>query len=197
MKRWVWMAAATALAVVAVLLWPSGKPELEDARALDLVKAYNKAKIEAYRTGDAELLDGLVGPIEDRKTGALIATKVEAGMFLDATLETLELIAVTRPAAGGIDVKTRERWSYMDRRIGSGDRVGEASSDRYEMQYHLEFIDGHWVVATIAFAAEPQVGRKDALGLDRERATGHGEVGRGRPPATPPDAASPTEADQP
>ncbi len=59
-----------------------------------------------------------------------------------------------------MQVWTKERWRYCDRRIGTGQQVGEESLDTYEMLYIFKQIDRAWLVDEIKFNAPPQVGRQ-------------------------------------
>jgi hypothetical protein len=58
-------------------------------------------------------------------------------------------------------VRTKERWSYRDLKIGTGAQVGEASQDAYEMIYYFTNVNKTWLVDEIKFATPPQVGRKE------------------------------------
>jgi len=58
-------------------------------------------------------------------------------------------------------VRTRERWHYRDRKIGSGEQVGEASLDHYDMLYVFSAwrTAGWWMKSN---SAPPAPGRKSA-----------------------------------
>ena len=58
-----------------------------------------------------------------------------------------------------INLRTKERWSYRDLKIGTGAQVGEASQDSYEMTYYFTNVNKVWLVDEIKFASPPQVGR--------------------------------------
>ena len=58
-------------------------------------------------------------------------------------------------------VRTKERWSYRDLKIGTGAQVGEASQDAYGMIYYFTNVNKTWLVDEIKFATPPQVGRKE------------------------------------
>ena len=137
---------------------------LSDERATQLVRAYNQRLIDAYRSSDPEALEGVAGPAECKKVLGLIGVKSDQGISLDAALVSFAVRAVGRPAPGTVVVDTDETWRYADRRIGSGDVVGEPSEDRYRMSYHLERLPtGAWLVAEVRFASPPVVGRASAL----------------------------------
>jgi hypothetical protein len=148
-----------------LLLAFTGCGRLSDEKALEVVKAYDAALVEAYRTGDPRPLEGWAGPAEKKKVAALIGVKLDAGINLDARLVALKLVSVVRQAEG-IEVTTEERWYYLDRRIGTGEQVGQDSHDRYSIRYHLGEVGGRWLVTAVEFATPPEVGRKETLGGD-------------------------------
>ena len=153
-------AAARAMApALAVLVLPLGCQRPDHAEARQLVTRYNAVVAEAYRRGDAKLVDPVVGPNEGRKIAGLIGVRRDLGLTLDAQLLALEVTRVGREK-DELKVTTRERWRYCDRRIGTGAQVGQASLDAYEMSYRFRRMNREWVVAEIRFASPPQVGRK-------------------------------------
>lgn len=157
---------------------------LSAERAERLVRAYNQRLIEAYRSSDPELLEGVAGPSECRKILGLIGVKSDQGISLDATLLSLAVRGVERRAAGTVVVTTEEAWRYADRRIGSGETVGEPSADHYRMAYHLERLKaGTWVVGQVRFASPPLVGR--ATVSDRVPTAGHAAPPTKTPAPTP------------
>ena len=122
-----------ARAVVPSLLAVAGCHGLGEARATRLVRAYNGKVIEAFRTGDARLVEGVAGPKEAKKLTGLIGVKLDQGLTLDAQLLELRVLKVER-AHDAVLVETAEEWYYQERRIGSGERVGQDSRDRYHMR---------------------------------------------------------------
>lgn len=153
---------AMGLAILAVLggavwLW-LGQDTLSDARALDLVREYNRRVIAAYRQADPIRVEGVTGPAEAKKLTGLIGAKADAGLTLDAELLDLQVTATHRDQTG-VQVDTAERWRYVDRRIGDGGVEGVPSQDRYTVRYFLARIGERWVVDHIAFLDPPVVGR--------------------------------------
>jgi hypothetical protein len=148
--------AAWAAALVAACAACRGG--ISDAEAVQVVRTYNAKKVEAYRAGDYQIVEPYVGEAEIGKLVGLIGVKLDQGITLDAELEHLEVLGVERPGREVI-VRTDERWRYRDRRIGTGEQVGDASADRYRMRYVLARPKDRWVVERIEFAAEPEVGR--------------------------------------
>ncbi len=132
---------------------------LSDADVVRLVEAYNDRVTEAYRTADPKLVEGVAGPEEARKIAGLIGVKQDQGIVLDSRLREFEVRSIERPANGDVVVATDEEWYYFDRRIGSGDRVGEDSTDHYRVHYVLRRLEPGWRVVEIRFAEPPEVGR--------------------------------------
>lgn len=132
----------------------------DEAKAIETVRSYNERLARAYRTADIEPLRPIAGAEEVRKVAALIGVKLDQGIAMDAQLLELEVVGVRR-LDQGLEVRTKERWYYEDRQIGTGARVGDDSTDRYEMAYTVREESGRWVVAAVAFATEPLVGRPE------------------------------------
>lgn len=137
---------------------PMGRDE-----AVKLVETYNRAVIEALRSGDARLVEPVAGPVERRKLAGLIGVKQDQGITMDATLLELRVTGVAY-GRDEVVVSTEERWHYVERRIGPGDQVGPDSRDHYFMRYHLRRPEKRWVVDLIEFAQPPEVGRKEIWG---------------------------------
>ncbi len=137
--------------------------DLSDERAEALVKRYNEKLIEAYRLGDERIVDALVGDDEAKKLTALIGVKTDMGINLDGVMTQFRVTGIAHPANGKIEVLTEERWHYRDRRIGSGETVGQESDDHYLMRYTLARKNDSWVVAGVAFEKRPTIGRTEAL----------------------------------
>ncbi len=128
-------------------------------QARQLVERYNTVVSEAYRRADVKLIDPVAGPNEGRKITGLIGVRLDLGLTLDSELLRLEVVGV-ETSKGEMRVRTRERWRYRDLRIGSGDQVGEASLDSYEMLYLFKRTGRAWLVDEIRFTAPPRVGRR-------------------------------------
>jgi hypothetical protein len=147
-----------ARAAVPSLFLVAGCHNLDEAKATRLVRAYNDKVIEAFKTGDARLVEGVAGPKEAKKLTGLIGVKLDQGLTLDAQLLEFKVLKV-EPGEDQVVVETAEQWYYRERRIGSGEPVGQDSRDQYRMRYVLRQWDSRWVVDEIQFAAPPQVGR--------------------------------------
>lgn len=148
-------ALGLALALLACRSFP-------DSEAEKLVRTYNARLIEAFRTGDERVIDGLVGDEEGKKLLGLIGVKTDMGINLDSELTGFQLLKVDRPSTGVVEVLTEERWHYQNRAIGSGQIVGQPSDDHYFMRYFLARNGQSWVVAKVAFEKPPVVGRESA-----------------------------------
>ena len=151
--------AAVLPLALAVLLACAGGGSREEAE--QAVRTYIARLTDAYRTSDASLVDPLVGHQQGLKLVGLIGVKRDAGVVLDAKLLEIQFTRVER-AGGGWVVETKERWYYKDRRIGTGEQVGDDSTDSYAMRYHFSRKDGRFVLEDLEFAAVPVVGRKTA-----------------------------------
>lgn len=136
----------------------SGCDRVSQSQAKQLVERYNQVVSEAYRRGDVRLIDPVVGPNEGKKLTGLIGVRLDLGITLDSQLLSLDITGVEQ-AKDSLLVRTKERWSYRDLKIGSGVQVGEASQDSYEMTYFFTNMNKAWLVDEIKFAAPPQVGR--------------------------------------
>jgi hypothetical protein len=144
--------------LVAVIASCQQRVSKEDAR--QLVERYNQAVIEAYRRCDVKLIDDVVGPntIEGKRLTGLIGVRFDMGITLDSELLSLEVTSMEQNE-NELWVQTKERWQYRDRRIGTGEQVGEESQDDYEVLYIFRKFDKAWMVAETKFAAPPKVGR--------------------------------------
>ena len=160
------------LLLTALLLTSCGRPSADQARAL--VEHYNRVVTEAYRRGDVRLIDPVVGPNEGRKLAGLIGVRNDLGITLDAELLSLKMTSV-HSAEATLDVRTQERWRYRDLKIGTGEQLGEASLDTYEMLYRFKKIQGAWLVDEIQFTTPPQVGRQQTPWLAQQPAS-HGSL---------------------
>ena len=127
-----------------------------------LVARYNQVVSDAYRKGDVRLIDEVVGPdaSDGRRLTGLIGVRIDMGLTLDARLEALEVTGVEQ-LKDDLEVRTREQWRYRDVRTSTGQQVGEASVDHYEMLYRFKYHKGTWLVEETRFTAPPQVGRKE------------------------------------
>lgn len=141
------------------LLASCSRTTKEDAQ--QAVRTYVDRVIAAYRTSDASLVDPLVGDAQGMKLVGLIGVKSDAGVALDAKLLELQFTRV-EPQGKGWVVETEERWYYKDRKIGTGEQVGNDSLDSYAMRYTFVPRDGRLILENLEFVAEPVVGRKSA-----------------------------------
>ncbi len=126
-----------------------------------LVEKYNEVVAEAYRRCDIRLIDSVVGMntvAGDRLTG-LIGVRLDMGISLDSKLVSLE-IAGSEQEGDLLKINTKEKWTYRDLKIGTGEQVGDASEDYYELQYIFKKINNKWMVEETKFTSDPKVGRK-------------------------------------
>jgi len=146
--------AAAALALFAC--GRGGQAEAEQA-----VRTYQARLIEAYRTSDASLVDPLVSEKQGLKLVGLIGVKQDAGVALDAKILDLQFTRVAREGDRWV-VETRERWYYVDRKLKSGQPVGQDSSDSYTMRYAFSSQEGRLILEDLEFLEPPKVGRTSA-----------------------------------
>lgn len=131
-----------------------------DAEAEALVRRYNALVSDAYRAGDYRIAQPVVGEDEVRRLAAHIGVRSDQGITLDARLVEIAFKKFERKGEEAT-VTTDERWHYLDRRIGSGEQVGQESRDQYVMRYHLRKAPSGWIVESTEFAERPQVGRTE------------------------------------
>jgi hypothetical protein len=171
--------------LVLALLGLTSCQGLSDRDAAKLVETYNARVIEAFRAGDPRLVEPVTGATDGRRIAALIGVKLDMGITLDSRLLDLTVLSIER-GRGEVVVHTEERWHYRDRKVGTGEQVGEDSTDHYFVRYHLRKPEGRWVVDEIAFDREPVVGRREAP-LSSDVRTLHGMP----PVASPPEPGGP------
>jgi hypothetical protein len=147
-----------ALAAGCAALCVSAGCRPSDAELVNAVRRYDQAVIEAYRSSDAKPIEAITGEDEGRRLTALIGVKRDMGVTLDAQLLEFRVEGVGREGHD-YTVSTVERWYYQDRRIGSGERVGADSTDRYWMRYRLRRRGGALVVTGADFERPPEIGR--------------------------------------
>lgn len=146
-----------ALIGLALVLTGCERPAIQEAR--QLVERYNRVVSEAYRTGDVNRIDPVVGPNEGRKLTGLIGVRLDAGLRLESEMLSLRIVGAEK-TGDTMRVRTKEQWKYRDVKVSSGEQVGEESLDSYEMLYVFERTGQAWLVDEIRFTSEPQVGRK-------------------------------------
>jgi hypothetical protein len=131
-----------------------------DADAEAIVRRYNALVSDAYRAGDYRIAQPIVGEDEVRRLAAHIGVRSDQGITLDARLVEITFKNFERKGDEAF-VTTEERWHYLDRRIGSGEQVGQESRDHYVMRYHLKKAGSGWIVEGTEFAEKPEVGRTE------------------------------------
>ncbi len=168
--------AAALLWLVGGLALTSGCNRVTPTQARQLVERYNQAVSEAYRRGDVRLVDPVVGLNEGKKITGLIGVRLDLGLTLDSQLQSLEITGVEQ-AKAELRIHTKERWTYRNLKIGTGEPVGQSSQDAYEMTYFFTNANQTWLVDEIKFAAPPQVGRTNTPWV-ADRALLHGTTVR-------------------
>jgi hypothetical protein len=152
----------TTLLLLAAVLPVACSSGPSDREAVALVRRYLEVTADAFRTGDAQGVSRVAAFQEFKKVSALVGAKVDAGMTMDAVLLELTVEKVERGGGGRQpSVVTRERWSWRDLRIGTGEQIGPESRDSYHVRYQLVPFEKGWVVGKLEFVDPPQVGRKE------------------------------------
>jgi hypothetical protein len=128
--------------------------------AVQTVRRYMSATTDAYRAGDASGVSAVAGLAEAKRLAALVGTKGDMGLTMDAVLLDLQVERV-EPAGEGVRVDTRERWRWRDLRIGTGEQVGPTALDRYHLRYQLARVDRRWLVSSVEFLEPPQTDRME------------------------------------
>lgn len=113
------------------------------------IRAYNDAVIAAYRANDPAGMPAVATTDEVNKVIVLIDLKKNGHLVLESALESLEVTATSRPAAGKLDASTRERWSYYDRPIDPGTPAGTRYVVVMDLDYHLAEDGAGWKVASV------------------------------------------------
>jgi hypothetical protein len=109
-----------------------------------VVRAYCEAVVDAYRTGNADVVRPVATEKEWRKIFALIDLKRAEGMVLESELESLAIEDVAQPSPGLMTVVASERWRYFDRPIEIGQPPGTEFLVEMELLYTFVDVDGAW-----------------------------------------------------
>ena len=114
-----------------------------------VVRRYNEAVINAYRSGDAARLSEVAGEREARTIATLIDVKRGAGLVLDPVLETLEVTSVQKEGQDRMQVETKEKWRYQDRSVAPGGTPGPLVMAEMRMRYDCERVSGTWKIMKV------------------------------------------------
>ena len=124
-----------------------------------LIEVHNVGKTYPGADGAVRALDDVSITLPSGKLTGLIGIRLDLGLTLDSELLALEVTGV-EPGKNELRVRTKGQWIYRDRKIGTGEQVGEESRDSYEMLYVFKYVNKAWLVDEIQFASQPEVGRK-------------------------------------
>lgn len=113
------------------------------------VRQYNDALIVAYRTGDLSPLRPVAREGEIRKVEKLVDLKREAGLVLESTLVTFEVLSTKAAGKDGLVVVTKEQWRYHDRALTPGKPLGPRFVADMRMQYEMERAGNGWRVLKV------------------------------------------------
>jgi hypothetical protein len=136
-----------------------GGPLVPATEGPQLVERYHRALAEGFRQGNVDLVDPVVLPQQGRRLAALIGAARSAGVVLDPEILGLEVTAFSQ-VGGVLRIQTTERWRYRHRTVDSGDPVGDASEDSYELVYILKYDNTTWKVDQVDVLSTPDGVRK-------------------------------------
>jgi len=157
--------------------------------------------VSAKRAGATTTIT-VVSDAQGLKLVGLIGVKRDAGVVLDARLLEIQFTRAAREEDRWV-VETRERWYYKDRKIGSGEQVGDDSTDSYAVRYRFTRKGDKLILEELEFVGEPVVGRKAAPmpvdprvlhGLPGDEGSAGASAGRGGGHSTHPPTAAPPQA---
>ncbi len=135
--------------VVAILCFFPASCTSPAEEAEKAVRAYNKALVLAYRTGDMTELEKFAGDNEVRKIRVLMDLKRSQGMVLESTLESLKVVSSQTSGTDSILVETKERWRYQDRMVQPGKPPGQLFVSEMNMEYTCEKESDQWKVTEL------------------------------------------------
>ena len=101
-----------------------------------VIRDYNSAAMQAYRTGSARPLLAHADEKEVNKVQVLVDLKTSNKLVLESELLKLEVISSTRKADSLYTVRTKELWKYFDRPL----RVGAAPGPVFIADIYLEYL---------------------------------------------------------
>ena len=161
------------LSLLLYFIVPRIHSEMAAHEAQRLVEHFNTVVCEAYRRCDITIIDSVVrmNTAEGKHLTGLIGVRQDMGITLDAQLLCMQIMDV-KEVQGHLFVQTQEQWKYRDRKIGSGEQVGEDSVDLYDLLYTFEKMNGRWMVVETHFITPPQIGRKSTPWI-MDSTTGH------------------------
>ena len=114
-----------------------------------VIRDYNNAAIEAYRTGTAKPLLAYADEKEVNKVQILVDLKTSNKLILESKLVTLEVISSTRETDGRYSVRTKERWKYFDRPLRVGAAPGPVFIADIYLEYLLQTAGSNWKIQKV------------------------------------------------
>ena len=130
------------------ILWGCAENSTEAVTAV--VRAYNNAVIEAYRTGSAQPLLPYASEKEMNKVQVLVDLKMSNRLVLESELQSLELLSAVREPDDTYTVRTRERWKYFDRPLQVGVPPGPTFVADMFIRYTLRREGDRWKVQKLS-----------------------------------------------
>lgn len=134
---------------VVLLLVVSGACGGDAPSARRAAREYNEALIVAYRTGNVASLRPLACDDEVRRIETLLDLKREAGLVMESSLLSWEVVSAGTTGPDGIVVETKERWRYFDRALRPGRSPGPRFLADMHMRYEMERAGRSWRVLRV------------------------------------------------
>ncbi len=134
------------LVLVLLVLGGCGDDERQAGQS---VRLYNEALIVAYRTGDLSPLRPVAHDEEIRKVEKLLDLKREAGLVLESTLVSFEVLSAKANGNDGFVVETKEQWRYFDRELSPGKSPARRFVADMRMHYEVERAGNGWRVLKV------------------------------------------------
>lgn len=136
-------------AMLALVLLICGGCSDDVRQAGQSVRQYNEALIVAYRTGDLSPLRPVAHDAEIRKVEKLLDLKREAGLVLESTLVSFEVLSAKANGQDGFVVETKEQWRYFDRALRPGKSPAQRFVADMRMRYEVERAANGWRVLKV------------------------------------------------
>jgi hypothetical protein len=143
--------AAAVLALIAPAGCARDRLSADEHAARTAVVRYNESLVQAYRTGNRELMRDVAALEEVERIGNIVASLAAAGRTMEARQTGFRVLGVTiNEREDGVTlVETLETWTYEHRALADRDRPAPAKEAKYRLAYNLVRAGGRFVVHRI------------------------------------------------
>ncbi len=143
--------AAAVLALIAPAGCARDRLSADEHAARTAVVRYNETLVQAYRTGNRELMRDVAALEEVERIGSVVGSLAAAGRTMEARQTGFQVLGVTiNPREDGVTlVETLETWIYEHRDMADRDRPAPAKEAKYRLAYNLVRAGGRFVVHRI------------------------------------------------